>query len=157
MKVNAEVWLRRAAFLLLGGIVMAMMTVTTIDVVGRYAFNSPLSGAQELTELCLALMVFGAAPLVASDRAHITTDLMESAIRGRVRQVRDASVGVLSGVACIVLAWRIGDQARSMSAMSGHTPLLGIPIGPILYVCAAMCGVCAVISFLQALRASASR
>jgi TRAP-type C4-dicarboxylate transport system permease small subunit len=145
----AEKWLRRIALVLLSVFVMFMMTLTTLDVVGRYVFGSPLPGTQEMTELLLAVLVFGAAPLVALDRVHITTDLMESAIRGRTRRVRDVSVGVLSCLACGVLAWRIAEQAGSMSAMGGRTPLVGVPIGPVLYFCAAMCALSALLVVVQ--------
>ena len=44
----------------------AMMALTFVDVIGRYVVNSPLLGAYELTEVLLALVVFGAVPLELS-------------------------------------------------------------------------------------------
>jgi TRAP-type C4-dicarboxylate transport system permease small subunit len=157
MTRNLDQMMRSGALVLLGAVVMAMMTMTALDVGGRYLFNSPLPGTQEMTELLLALLVFGAAPLVTADRKHITTDLMESAIRGRVRCVRDMSVALASSGCCAVIAWRLAWQAAEMSAMGGRTPLVGIPIGPVLYFSGAMCAACGVIALVQALRLARAR
>jgi TRAP-type C4-dicarboxylate transport system permease small subunit len=157
MAGNLETTLRRGTLWLLGAVVMTMMTMTALDVGGRYLFNSPLPGTQEMTELLLALLVFGAAPLVSADRKHITTDLMEGAIKGKVRRVRDLSVSLVSSGCCAVIAWRLAWQAADMAAMGGRTPLVGIPIGPVLYFSAAMCAGCAVITLVQALRIASRR
>jgi TRAP-type C4-dicarboxylate transport system permease small subunit len=150
-------WSRRALLGILGMVALAMMLVTTIDVTGRYIFNAPMPGTLEVTELLLALMVFGAAPLVAADRSHITTDLLESSIRGRFRQVRDVGVALISCLACAVLGWQLLLQAAEMSSMSGSTPMLAIPIGPVLYFSAAMCAACVLIALLQAVQSLAAR
>ena len=152
MVASADRLLRRSILVVLGVVVFVMMTMTAIDVAGRYLLNSPLPGTQEATELMLALLVFGAAPLVAADRTHITADLFESMFRRRRRRVRDVSVSLISCGACAVLGWRIWAQAGAMAAMAGRTPLLGIPISPVLYFSAAMCAVCALITVAQALR-----
>ena len=144
----SKISLRLLTFLL-GAIVVLMMVLTTIDVVGRYVFNSPLPGTQEITQLLLALLVFAAAPLVTAERSHITTDLFDKVIKGRVRSVRNAIVFLLSALASAVLAWRFMEQASQMSSMSGATPVIRIPIGPFLYFCAVMAGVSALISCLQ--------
>jgi TRAP-type C4-dicarboxylate transport system permease small subunit len=140
----------RAALLVLSFAVLAMMSVTAIDVIGRYAFNAPLPGTQEVTELLLALLVFGAAPLVTASGGHVTTELLEGLIRGRLRRLRDASVALLSIAVYGVLAWRILVQAQQMQGMSGASPMLHIPIGPILYFSAAMTVCCAAIALAQA-------
>jgi TRAP-type C4-dicarboxylate transport system permease small subunit len=137
--------------LLLVLVLFAMMAMTAVDVVGRYLFNAPLAGAQEATEVMLALLVFGAAPLVTFSRQHITTEIFEASIRGRLRHVRDVTVALVTGAICALLAWRIFVQAGEMAAMAGHTPKLGIPISAVLYFCAAMSAICALVALGQAL------
>ena len=154
---SAAQWLRLGFIVVLSAVVFVMMTITAIDVAGRYLLNKPLPGTQEATELLLALLVFGAAPLVTADRLQITTDLIEAQIRGVIRAVRDVSVDLVSCGACAVLGWRIWIQASEMASMSGRTPLLGIPISPVLYFSAVMCVACALLSLAQALRRVAWR
>lgn len=141
---------RRLSSVVLVAVLFTMMAMTAVDVVGRYVFAAPLPGAQEATEVLLALLVFGAAPLVTLSRGHITTEILESAIKGQVRRVRDVSVSLVSSAMCALLAWQIFEQAAEMAAMSGHTPKLGIPLSAVLYFCAAMCAACAVIALAQA-------
>lgn len=133
----------------LGVTVFGMMALTFVDVAGRYVFNAPLGGAKELTEVLLALMVFGAAPLVTTSRTHITTSLFESALRGTVLRVRNAAVSIVSAVCCGVLAWRLWAQGAAMGEMSGGTPLLGVPLAPIFYAMAILSGVCAILALIS--------
>ena len=125
-----------------------MMGLTFVDVAGRYLFNSPLAGAKELTEVLLALMVFGAAPLVTAARAHITTALFETALKGTALRVRNVAVLMLSAICCAVLAWRLWIQGDAMSELSGGTPLLGVPLAPVFYAMAVFSGICAVLSLV---------
>jgi TRAP-type transport system small permease protein len=150
---NAGERLRRIArvsmIAALGITVFGMMALTFIDVTGRYVFNAPLAGAKELTEVLLALMVFGAAPLVTATRGHITTALFESALRGTVLRVRNAAISLVSSICCGVLAWRLWVQGQAMGEMSGGTPLLGVPLAPIFYAMAILSGICAVLALIH--------
>ena len=51
-------WLRGGIVFLGGMLLLVMMATTIVDVIGRYIFNSPLSGAGELTELILVSVIF---------------------------------------------------------------------------------------------------
>ena len=134
----------------LGVTVYGMMALTFIDVAGRYLFNAPLGGAKELTEVLLALMVFGAAPLVTASRSHITTALFESTMKGGVLKVRNAAIAIVSAFCCAVLAWRLWVQAVAMAELKGGTPLLGVPLAPIFYAMAILSGICAVLTLVVA-------
>ena len=48
-----------------------MMALTFSDVVGRYFFNSPISGATEIISFLLGLTIFSAFPLITRNRSHI--------------------------------------------------------------------------------------
>ena len=49
-------------------VLFLMMTITAVDVVGRYFFNKPLAGGFEITEIGLALLIYCALPLVSARR-----------------------------------------------------------------------------------------
>ncbi len=139
---------RAALIAALGATVFGMMALTAIDVAGRYLFNAPLGGAKELTEILLALMVFGAAPLVTATRTHITTALFESALKGPVLRARNIVVAGVSSLCCGVLAWRLWAQGDAMRDLAGGTPLLGVPLAPVFYVMAVLAALCAVIALI---------
>jgi TRAP-type C4-dicarboxylate transport system permease small subunit len=119
-----------------------MMALTVADVVGRYILNAPLHGAYELTEVLLALVVFGAAPLVTRRGTHVTTALFDERMGSEVKRVRDISVGVFCAGLCVVLAWRLWVQASAAVAMSQGTALLDVPVAPVIYFMAVMSAAC---------------
>jgi TRAP-type C4-dicarboxylate transport system permease small subunit len=120
----------------------SMMILTVVDVIGRYILNAPLHGAYELTEVLLALVVFGAAPLVTRRGTHVTTALFDDRMGPGVRRVRDASVGVFCAGLCAVLAWRLWVQADAAAAMGQGTALLDVPVAPVIYFMAVMSAAC---------------
>jgi TRAP-type C4-dicarboxylate transport system permease small subunit len=119
-----------------------MMVLTVVDVIGRYILNAPLHGAYELTEVLLALVVFGAAPLVTRRGTHVTTALFDDRMGPGVKRVRDMSVGVFCACLCVVLAWRLWVQADAAAAMSQGTPLLNVPVALVIYFMAVMSAAC---------------
>ncbi len=122
-----------------------MMIVTFVDVVGRYAFNSPLSGAKELTELLLMVVVFGAAPLVTAANEHITTTLFDEISSNSMRRSRAVSISAISAVACGVLSWQCWVQGHLAAGLNARTPLLDVPTAPFIYFMSAMSAACALI------------
>lgn len=58
-------------------ILLTMTSVTCLDVVARYLFNSPLDGAYELTEIFLATLIFLALPLTTLEGEHIEVELLD--------------------------------------------------------------------------------
>jgi len=114
----------------------SMMWVTFVDVVGRYVFNHPLQGAYELTELALAVLVFGALPLVTARNEHVTTALFDGFFLGQARRMKLLSVDLISGVACATLAWRLWIQAGITEAIGTESQVWHIPVGPFVYVMA---------------------
>lgn len=151
-----EATLRDWPRLLLQGILalalFMMMTVTFVDVVGRYVFNSPLSGAKELTELLLMVVVFGAAPLVTAANEHITTTLFDEISSNSMRRSRAVSISAMSAGACAVLCWQCWVQGNVAAGLDARTPLLNVPTAPFIYFMSVMSAVCALILLIMTLR-----
>jgi TRAP-type C4-dicarboxylate transport system permease small subunit len=140
-----QAWPRCALEAILAVALFVMMVVTFIDVVGRYALNSPLSGAKELTELLLMVVVFGAAPLITASNEHITTTLFDEISSGSMRRTRGSSIAAISAIACAVLAWQCWAQGNLASTLDARTPLLDVPTAPFIYFMAVMSAACALI------------
>ena len=58
-------------------VLFALMTLRCVDVAGRYGFNAPVPGASELTGLGLALLIFGALPIITAHSEHVSVSLIE--------------------------------------------------------------------------------
>ena len=122
-----------AALMLFG-----MMALTFSDVIGRYVLNSPVHGAYELTEILLALVVFGAVPLATTRRVHVTTALFDDRMGPSTKRVRDISVAIFGAAVSAILAWRLWAQADAAALVGRRTPLLDVPIAPAIYFMAMM-------------------
>lgn len=134
-----------ATAVLLGLLLLALTSVTFVDVVGRYLINTPLPGGPELTELLVMAVVFGGLPALCLDDGHVTADLFIQNLgpRAQVWQLglaRLASAAVL-GVACWQL-WRIGMR---LSGYGQTTVFLKIPLGPVAYLASAICAASALL------------
>lgn len=56
----------------------AMVALTFTDVVGRRLFNTPVFGANDITEHLMAIIVFSGLPLLTARREHLSIDLLDA-------------------------------------------------------------------------------
>jgi len=134
-------------------LLFAMMAVTFVDVVGRYLFSRPLTGAFELTEVLLGLIVFAGLPIVTWRREHVTVDLATGRLPDRPRALLARLAAAVTAVVLGVLAWRLGSTAADLSAYGDATVFLGIPLGPVAWAMAALTAAGAAIALVRVARA----
>lgn len=53
-----------------------MVALTFVDVLGRRLFNTPVFGANDLTEHLMAIIIFSGLPVLTARRAHLSVDLL---------------------------------------------------------------------------------
>jgi tripartite ATP-independent transporter DctM subunit len=117
-------------------ILTVMMVLTAADVVLRYLFNSPITGAMELTEYMMAIVVSFGLAYTAVQKGHVSVDLVISRLSARAQ----ALVKCITFFLCLgffsIIAWRTvfyGDVLRS----GGYTSsALYIPASPFAYMVA---------------------
>ena len=84
--------------------VVAMMVLTTADVVARYVFNSPTMWADEMASYLLIAIVFlGLAQNLRTD-GHIRIDVITNAVPPRLRLVLEVfayAVGIVFSSCCL--------------------------------------------------------
>ena len=127
------------------GIVLLLTALLTLaDVVGRNLLNAPVPGATELTELALVAITFLLYPRVAWRDAHISVDLLDG-IMGRVaRRLQLLLAAAVGTVAFGALAWRIWLLGERVMGYGDVTPYLRVPLGPVYYAMAILCGLTAI-------------
>ncbi|MDP1893754.1 MAG: TRAP transporter small permease, partial [Hydrogenophaga sp.] len=69
--------IQQAVSLLLVLMLSAMVALTFTDVVGRRLFNTPVFGANDLTEHLMAVIIFAGLPLLTAQRGHLSIDLLD--------------------------------------------------------------------------------
>ena len=117
-------------------LLLAMMALTTLDVVARYLFNSPVTGAFELTELMLAALIFAGLPLATERDEHIDVDLLDSFLPPNVLRANVFFATLVSGVVLAVLASQLWLRAGQLVAEQTVTNSLAVPLAPVGYLMA---------------------
>jgi len=146
----AQIWLGFSKILGFACLVVlfALIGMICVDVVARYLFNSPISGAYELTELLLATLIFLALPLTTQAREHIEVELLDGiANKGFRLLTAVASIGVTSAVFAVI-GYQIWHHALRLQRYGQVTDSLEIPLYLIGFLGAASCILSALVIYL---------
>ncbi|MEP2783281.1 MAG: TRAP transporter small permease [Pseudoruegeria sp.] len=130
-------------------LLFCLVLVTCVDVIGRYFFSAPLSGAFEITELLLAALVFAALPLTTERKEHIEVDLLNVVLPDTIQRYLSAFAGLFSAAVLATLSWRLGSHALQAAMDGATTNALAIPLAPFGYLASFSCLLCAFIAFLR--------
>ena len=129
---------------ILGGlsaiILFVLMMLTTVDVIGRYLFNTPLPGGYEITELMMAALVFAAMPVVTRRENHIVIDLLDFMMPKAIVRPRQIIVNLLCAVLCALWCWRTWTLGVRLGGYNEVTEYLNLPLAPICYFISVMSG-----------------
>ncbi|MFC6487241.1 TRAP transporter small permease [Nitratireductor sp. GCM10026969] len=132
-------------------LLLALMAVTGIDVVGRYLFNAPLSGAFELTELLLGTLVFVALPLVSRSGAHVEVDLLVEMLPRRVTRALGLFAALISALVLVYFGWRLAVLGVTQFEDGSRSVSLGVPFAPFAFLGGLTCVVAAVFGVIREL------
>ena len=121
----------------------ALMLITCVDVVGRYVFNSPLTGSTELTEIAVGIVVFAVVPVISSRNDHIVVDLLDPLFPARASFIRSVVINIVVCIALIFLGQRINVLAARSLSYGEVTEYLEIPTGWMMHFMGYVCWVTA--------------
>lgn len=126
--------IRRALDLGLGGCCALLLAVlaglTVVDVVGRYWFNAPISGAFEITQMVLGALIFAALPLTTIAGEHIEVDMIYGLSPPWAKSAMRIIGGTVAAIVLWVIAWRLGAHTIRLVADGSVTNALSIPLAP---------------------------
>lgn len=130
-------------------LLLLMMALTVSDVIGRYFFGAPVVGATEVTELMLAGVIFLGLPAATLDREHVAVDLALGSFPGWFERLRSPAVLLVSAGVLALIAWRLWVAGAQVGGYGGMTSSLEIPLAPVGYFAAVMCGLSSLIVLTQ--------
>lgn len=120
-----------------------MMCLTAADVLGRYIFNSPITGAFELTEFLVLILIFSFLANAQARKAHVTVDLILSRFPGSFRFYVELFNHAISLVLMALITWIGIERAFELKEVAEASPNLGIPAYPFAFFlvlgCTVMC------------------
>lgn len=124
----------------LGSIALfGMMVLTTIDVTGRYIFNSPLMGAFEITEYLILILVFSFLGNAQSYNVHVSVDLFFNRFPQKVRFVAELFNHIACFAFTVLIGWMSILKSMELKEVGEASPNLQIPDYPFVYFLVAGC------------------
>ncbi|MGH6740903.1 MAG: TRAP transporter small permease, partial [Bradyrhizobium sp.] len=98
--------------------ILMLMLHVVIDVTGRYVFNNPLPGTIESVTYYYMVMVT-ALPFayVTRSQGQIAVEMFTSWLPARWVHFVDGAAGLLMLVYVVVFAWKMGQEAATMTAI----------------------------------------
>ncbi len=102
------------------------VAVILVDVIGRL-FNSPLRGAQDLSEMTMAIVVFGGMAMADKLRAHVAVDIFEQQFPDWLNKTADF-ISAIAGAAIFAgIAWTVYESSLLSQMLNLKTNIIGLP------------------------------
>lgn len=120
--------LMKALHYLSGALIIGLTLMTVANIVGRWAFNRPVRGSVELTEIGMVAIVFLGFAYAQVREDHIKVDLVFEKLGRRGRMVLGVFAAVVSLATVAVMAWRLHDYVGVLRASGRTTSALAIPL-----------------------------
>ncbi len=108
-----------------------MMMLTVVDVFMRYVLNTPITGATEISELMMVIVVFPALAWIALERSHITVDLLVSKWSKGVRLTVEIITLLFALGTFGIITWQ---SFLESSEVKDTTSLLKVPESPFHWI-----------------------
>jgi len=83
-----------------------MMLLTALDVGLRYLFNRPLSGAFEMVEYMMAIIIPFSIAYCAEQRGHVAVELILARFPKRMQLIVEALMTFVAMLFAVVIAWQ---------------------------------------------------
>jgi TRAP-type C4-dicarboxylate transport system permease small subunit len=129
-------WLDFGLKVIMAIFLFVMMVLTSADVIGRYVLNAPISGAFEIVQYLMAVVVFAALPVTTASDGHLSVSLVPSTMRGPIGRAHRIIIRLVSAIALFVIAWRMIAQAQILDGSQQVSGYLQLPLAPIAAVMA---------------------
>lgn len=131
-------------------ILFSMMSITVIDVAGRYLFDRPLPGGFELTQVLLAELIFVSLPLVTARNGHVTITLTDRLFNPLAAAIRDGLVHLVCGLATAGMAWRLWVLADRLQGYGDMFEFIGMPKSAVAYSMCVLAGLTSLVLLFRA-------
>ena len=148
--------LERLCGLLAALALFAIMALTLADVLGRKLFSHSLTGALELTEIFMVVVIFAALPLVSLRGEHVVFDSLDPWLAPGLRRAQQVLVDGASLVALAGVSWLMWSKAGQMVGYGDISPQLALPMGAFVYLMSVLCGLTALVHALLVWRPEAT-
>ncbi|KKE77705.1 TRAP transporter small permease [Bacilli bacterium] len=128
-------------------ILLIMVFLVTFDVLGRWLFNQPITGAVEVTELGLSMVIFLSIAYTHLKEEHVSIDFVVAKFPEKVQWVVEGIINLLITALMLLMSLSLFWYAQRFFTSGTVTGDLGLPI----YIFAGVAGIGASIFALTGL------
>ncbi len=88
------------------GLLLVMLLLGTVDVLGRYLFNHPITGVQQVFEILLPGIVLLGWAYVQRTKSHVAVDILYNRFPPRVKPIVGLFITFLAMVISALIVWQ---------------------------------------------------
>lgn len=99
-------WVEEALAYIGLALVFILMLVTSVNIILRYVFSSPLKGTVEVSGLIMVVIVFLPLAYVQSHGGQIRVDVLISHLPSRAQKIAEAIILIICLGICTILIWQ---------------------------------------------------
>lgn len=125
--------LARLSLILSALCLVALMGLTVLEVIGRYAFNAPIFGRQDIAQILLALSIFLALPVVTLRGEQIDVDLLDPLFSSKAAFFRDVVISLSMAGILLTMGYWLFLRAEKFLSRGITSELLFLPKYPLIY------------------------
>ena len=129
---RAGQWLARILLSLSALSLTALMLLTVVEVIGRYVFNAPIFGRQDIAQILLACSIFLAFPVVTLRGDQIAVDLFDELFSARGAFWRDRAIEALVCGTLLTMGVWLAERAEKALNRGSTSELLFLPKYPLI-------------------------
>ncbi len=107
-----------------------LMLLGAFDVIGRYVFNRPITGAFEISEVLLAGVLFFGWAYTQATRGHIRVNILVRRFSARGQALTDLINSVLGLVLFSVITWQAALIAIAYWETNRIIDVIMVPLAP---------------------------
>jgi TRAP-type C4-dicarboxylate transport system permease small subunit len=111
-----------------------LMLLGAADVIGRYLFNKPIIGAQEIGTVLLGTMVFISWGSTQIARAHVNVELFTPRFPPRVRAIANFVITFLSFILFSLIVWQAAMIGKDFHEAGRLIYVIHWPLAPFQFL-----------------------
>ncbi len=120
-----------------GGIVIALMVLTTSDVFLRYLFNRPVRGTYDVSGLMALVIISLALAQTQLKKGHISITILLTVLPKKIEILLQAAIDFICFLASVGVAWQSWIYAISLASVGEASQTEKIPFAPFVYTISA--------------------
>lgn len=110
-----------------------LMLISSADMIGRYFFNSPITGALEMSQILVAAMVFLGWGQTQIQKGNITVDLFFVLFPPKMKSIATLVTTLLSAVVFGSMTWQALLAAKQYHDAGRMVFVINLPLGPLQF------------------------